>query len=357
MPRLLIAASGTGGHIFPALAVAKALPSSWTVSWLGVPDRLETSLVPDSYQLLTVRAGGLHGKGVRRFSQFFQLLLASGSVMFFLRRHRIEVVFTTGGYIAAPAILAAWFCGIPVVLHESNAIPGRVTRLMAGLCQSVAIGLPLAGSKLKNCHPVLTGTPVREKFLSPQPLPIWVPVGEGPLLVIIGGSQGALGLNKMVRPLFASLLDAGCRVVHITGENDHELCQLSNPNFVEKTFTYEIPGLFQHADLAISRAGAGSLSELAISGTPAILVPYPYATDQHQEVNAMCAAETGAAVIIHQHLPGEDALSKTVWRLLQVRLNKVENMSDPLIPMSRAMKQFAIADAQQRLINLVTEFK
>ena len=199
MTRLLIAASGTGGHLFPALAVAEAIDPSWQVRWLGVPDRLETELVPERFGLITVKAGGLQGRGLSKLLQLLRLLAASGTVRRLIRRQQIDVVFTTGGYIAAPAILGALWCRIPVVLHESNAVPGRVTRLLGRFCSAVAIGLPVAQQRIPGSRPVLTGTPVRAAFLTPQRLPDWVPTGEGPLLVVMGGSQGAVGLNRMVR--------------------------------------------------------------------------------------------------------------------------------------------------------------
>ena len=148
MTRLLIAASGTGGHLFPALAVAEAVEADGPVLWLGVPDRLETSLVPERFGLITVKAGGLQGRGLKKLVQLFRLVLASISVRRVIQGESIEAVFTTGGYIAAPAILAARWCGIPVVLHESNAIPGRVTRLLGRLCSAVAIGLPAAAPRI-----------------------------------------------------------------------------------------------------------------------------------------------------------------------------------------------------------------
>jgi len=188
MTRLLIAASGTGGHLFPALAVGQALPRDWELHWLGVPDRLETELVPHSIPLHTVRAGGLQGRGLRKLANLVRLLGATGQVRQLIRRQRINVVFSTGGYIAAPAILAARWCGIPVVLHESNGVPGRVTRLLGRLCSQVAVGLPQAAERLPHCRPRVTGTPVRRGFLEPAPLPAWVPSGPGPLLLVMGGS-------------------------------------------------------------------------------------------------------------------------------------------------------------------------
>ena len=349
MTRLLIAASGTGGHLFPALAVAECLDDSWQVRWLGVPDRLETELVPQQFGLITVKAGGLQGGGFSKLIQLLRLMAAGWQVKRLLRKERIELVFTTGGYIAAPAILAARLNGIPAVLHEANAIPGRVTRLLARFCSAVAVGLPVASERIPGCTPQLTGMPVRADFLTPQPLPDWVPEGEGPLLVVIGGSQGAVGLNRMVRAVLPELLSQGCRVVHLTGRNDPEVGQLNHPRLAERPFSNDIPGLLQQADLAISRAGAGSLSELAVCGTPTILVPFPQAADQHQEANAACAAALGGAVIVHQHAPEAPTLRNTIQRLLGDQLG--QGQADPsLLPaMQQGMAQLAVRDADQRL--------
>ena len=353
MPTLLIAASGTGGHLFPALAVADALPSDWRVLWLGVPDRLETELVPARFPLHTVRAGGLQGKGLRKLWHLVQLLAATGVVRRLIRRERIDVVFSSGGYIAAPTILAARWCGVPMVLHESNAIPGKVTRLLGRLCRHVAVGLPQAAEQLPRCRPLITGTPVRRAFLEPTPLPDWVPAGSGPLVLIMGGSQGAVGLNRMVRPLITPLVQAGCRVVHLTGSNDPDAGQCQLPQVVERPFSDDLAGLLQHADLTISRAGAGSLSELAVCATPTILVPFPQAADRHQDANAIAAAELGAAVIVWQHPPGEAALAQAVWRLLGPRLRGVAPIADPLLELAAGMERLAVRDAEQRLARLI----
>ena len=357
MTRLLIAASGTGGHLFPALAVAEAVESQWPVRWLGVPDRLETQLVPQRFGLVCVNAGGLQGRGLTKLLQLLRLLLASVSVRRMIRRNAIDVVFTTGGYIAAPAILAARWCGIPVLLHESNAIPGRVTRLLGRLCSAVAIGLPAAAQRIPGSQPIITGTPVRAAFLTAQPLPEWVPQGDGPLLVVMGGSQGAIGLNRMVRAVLPKLLDQGCRVVHLTGGNDPEINQLHHPNLMERRFSDEIPGLLQHADLAISRAGAGSLSELAICGTPTVLVPFPQAADRHQDANAACAASFGAAVIVHQHDPNHPVLANTIERLLGARLGQPDADPHLLQQMQQGMEQLAERDADQQLACLLQQLK
>jgi UDP-N-acetylglucosamine--N-acetylmuramyl-(pentapeptide) pyrophosphoryl-undecaprenol N-acetylglucosamine transferase len=240
------------------------------------------------------------------------------------------------------------------VLHESNAVPGKVTRLLGRWCSHVAVGLPQAAERLPRCQPLVTGTPVRAAFLNPAPLPEWVPAGAGPLLLVMGGSQGAVGLNRMARPLIPKLVAAGCRVVHLTGSNDPEAGQLNLDGVVERPFSDELPGLLQHCDLAISRAGAGSLSELAVCGTPSILVPFPAAADRHQDANAAAAAALGAAVIVWQHGPDEPALEQAVWRLLGPRLRGDEAMEDPLQSLRSGMEALAVRDADRRLADRIT---
>jgi UDP-N-acetylglucosamine--N-acetylmuramyl-(pentapeptide) pyrophosphoryl-undecaprenol N-acetylglucosamine transferase len=154
----------------------------------------------------------------------------------------------------------------------------------------------------------------------------------------------------MVRPLLPRLLAAGCRVVHLTGSNDPEAGTLALPGLVERPFSDAMPGLLQHADLAISRAGAGSLSELAVCGTPTILVPFPQAADRHQDANAAAAAELGAALIVWQHAPGEPALERALWRLLGPRLRGVDPGADPLLELRAGMGRLAVRDAELRLV-------
>jgi len=242
-----------------------------------------------------------------------------------------------------------------VVLHESNVIPGKVTRLLGRFCTQVAVGLPQAAERLPQARPLVTGTPVRRAFLGPAPLPPWVPPGDGPLLLVMGGSQGAVGLNRMVRPLLPRLVEAGCRVVHLTGSHDPDAGSIRLAGVVERPFSDELPGLLQHADLAISRAGAGSLSELAVCGTPTILVPFPAAADRHQDANAAAAAELGAALIVWQHEPEEEALGRAVWRLLGPRLRGSESAADPLCELRAGMERLAVRDAEQRLVKRLME--
>ena len=343
MARLLIAASGTGGHLFPALAVADLLPH-WDIHWLGTRERLDGRLVPGRYPLHWVAMGGLQGGWRERLLRLIQLLAAVWTVGRLLHRQRVTMVFTTGGYIAAPAVLAARLAGLPVLLHESNAVAGRVTRLLGGCCSGVALGWSSTRLSRLPARVWHTGTPVRARFYRPAPLPEWAPRGSGPLLVVMGGSQGARGLNHMVRQQARPWLEAGCRLVHLCGRDDPETGSLRHPAYVERPFTEEVAGLLQHGDLAVSRAGAGAISELAASRCPAVLVPYPHASDQHQEANAAQVAAVGAAVIVHEN-PDGAPLGRAVRRLLEPRLAITPPAPDPLAAMADAMGRLARTNA------------
>jgi UDP-N-acetylglucosamine--N-acetylmuramyl-(pentapeptide) pyrophosphoryl-undecaprenol N-acetylglucosamine transferase len=171
----------------------------------------------------------------------------------------------------------------------------------------------------------------------------------------MGGSQGAVGVNRMVRPLLPRLCEAGVRVVHLTGHNDPESGAALPEGVVELPFCDAMAGLLQHCDLAISRSGAGALSELAVCGTPAILVPYPIAADRHQDANAAAAAALGAAVIVEQHEPDSPTLERVLWRLLGPRLRGGQVEADLLLAMRQGMGQLAVRDADQRLADLLSE--
>jgi UDP-N-acetylglucosamine--N-acetylmuramyl-(pentapeptide) pyrophosphoryl-undecaprenol N-acetylglucosamine transferase len=320
MPRLLIAASGTGGHIYPALSFADSLSNSWEIEWLGVPNRLEIEIVPQKYNLIKLKVGGLQGNIFRKMFDLFKLLFASIWVSFLLRQKKINVVFTTGGYISAPTILGAKLTGIPILLHESNAIPGKVTRLLGRFCDHVALGIPSASEYLQGCRTSFTGTPVRSEFFSDQSLPAWVPLGDGLLIVVMGGSQGAIKINEMVRNILPWLLEKGCRIIHLTGKNDGFYQTLDNAethvNLVVREFSNDISALLLNADLAISRAGSGAICELMVTKTPSILIPLPASADQHQELNAAYMARYGGAVIVNQHDPEKDILKNTISNLI-----------------------------------------
>ncbi|MGI0491706.1 undecaprenyldiphospho-muramoylpentapeptide beta-N-acetylglucosaminyltransferase [Alkalinema pantanalense CENA528] len=348
--RLLVAASGTGGHVFPAVAIAEQL-SDYHIEWLGVPDRLEVQLVGDRYRLHTVRVAGFQGKpGLGTIKTLIKLIRAIGSVRKILKQGKFDGVFTTGGYISAPAILAARTLGLPVVLHESNALPGKVTRFFAPRCTAVAIGFQAAAQYLK-AKTVYTGTPVRAQFLAaPESVDNLDDLGipeNVPLVVVVGGSQGAVAVNRLVRQCCPTWFDRGIWVVHLTGESDAEAQSLQHPQYIARSFYHNMAALFRRANLAISRAGAGTLTELAIARTPSILIPYPFAAEDHQAFNARVFVEAGAAEMFRQEQLIPETLQSIVLELL--------DSPDTLKKMATQAESLAVPDSATQVADLLRQ--
>lgn len=345
--RLLVAASGTGGHLFPAIATARQL-SDYHIEWLGVPHRLETKLVPDDYPLHTIDVDGFQQRlGLGTLKVFARLTGAILTCRQLLARGKFQGVFTTGGYIAAPITLAARTLGLPVILHESNAMPGKVTRWLGRWCSTVAVGFDRAAEYLNNAKTLCVGTPVRPEFLAEATCDLPVPP-DVPLIVVVGGSQGAVAVNQLVRQCAPAWFEAGAWIVHLTGDNDPDALSLSHPQYLAMPFYNQMAGLLQRADLAISRSGAGTLTELAVTRTPAILIPYPYAADDHQFYNGDIFAQTGAAMMFRQEELKPELLDKQVLGLLAER--------DRLSQMSENMAQMAVPDSADRLARLVRDW-
>ena len=342
--RLLIAASGTGGHLFPAIALAQQL-SDYKIEWLGTANRLETSLVPEEYPLNRITVEGFQQKlSFKTLKISSDFLVSIFQTQKLIKEHQIDAVFTTGGYIAAPAILAAKLQKKPAVIHESNYIPGKVTKFLSRRCDVVALGFAGTAQYLPRSETVCVGTPVRSQFLIPQPLDLDIP-NEAVVILVVGGSQGAVAVNKLVREAAPAWLDLGAYIVHLTGKNDPDADSLKHPHYIALPFSDNMAGLLQRANLAISRAGAGTITELAVTGTPAVLIPYPYAAEDHQTYNAKEFEEAGAAIVYQQSQLTAQTLQEQVSQWLRSP-EKLQNMADKA-------KALAVTDSAQRLSELV----
>ena len=345
--RLLIAASGTGGHLFPAIALAQQLPD-YEIEWLGTAKRMETSLVPDEYPLNIISVEGFQQKFSLKTLKIISGFMASvWQTQKLIKEHQIDVVFTTGGYIAAPAILAARWQNIPAIIHESNYIPGKVTKFLSRWCDAVALGFVGTSKYLPQTETVHVSTPVRSQFLTPQPLDLDLP-DDAVMILVIGGSQGAVSVNKLVREAATAWFDLGAYVVHLTGNNDPDADSLKHPNYISLSFSDNMAGLLQRADLAISRAGAGAITELAFTGTPAVLIPYPYAAEDHQTYNAQEYKDAGAGVV-HQQ-------SELTSEILQQQVTQWLRSPEQLQSMVQKAKALAVTDSATRLAELVRSF-
>ena len=347
--RLLIAASGTGGHLFPAIALAEQLPD-YQIEWLGVPNRLETQLVPEQYKLNTIGVEGFQkGFGISSLLTLSKLVGSILQVRKILKQGKFEGVFTTGGYISGPAVIAARSLGLPVILHESNALPGKVTRFFGPWCNAVAVGFEAAAKYLPKNKTIYTSTPVRSAFLEPEiaaSLDLTIPK-DAPVIVVFGGSQGAVSVNRLVRESAPAWFEAGAYVVHLTGNQDPEADSLKHSQYISMPFYDNMAGLLQRANLAISRSGAGSVTELAVCGVPAILIPYPYAAEDHQTYNAQVYIKAGAGILFQQKELTAEKLQAQVMELLQ--------SPEKLQEMSEKAKTVAVPESAEKLAQLVRE--
>jgi UDP-N-acetylglucosamine--N-acetylmuramyl-(pentapeptide) pyrophosphoryl-undecaprenol N-acetylglucosamine transferase len=312
-------AGGTGGHIFPGLAVAECLRNQgWTVAWMGNPTGMEYRLVPaKGFAFEGVKFSGLRGKGMlTKVLMPFRLARAMMQSWKILRRLKPSVVLGMGGYITFPGGLVSYLMGRPLVLHEANSVAGSANRVLARFATRVLTGFP---KTLKEAQWV--GNPIRESFESLSDCRARYGKRQGPLhLLIVGGSLGAAALNTVV-PEALALLPADRRpnVLHQTGEQHLEAVtktyQQLGVNGELKPFIDDIAAAYANADLVICRAGAMTVSEISAAGVAACFVPFPYAIDDHQTANARFLSDAKAAILIPQSQLDADSLANLVLGL------------------------------------------
>lgn len=348
---VMIMAGGTGGHIFPGLAVAEVLISrAVPVVWLGAADALETRLVPArGIRLMTLPVRGVRGKGWNaRLRAPWMLLGALRAAWAVQRRERPRSVLALGGYAAGPGGLAAFLRRVPLVVHEQNALPGLTNRVLARLARRVLVGFPDALPRA-----VCSGNPVRA-VIADLPLPAQrfaARTGRARLLVL-GGSQGARALNLGV-PAALALLPTAERpeVWHQCGAQAVEATRAAYAEAgVEariEPFIEAMEQAYAWADLALCRAGALTLAELAAAGLGAVLVPYPHAVDDHQTRNATFMTGAGAARLLPESALSAQALVREVGMLLADRAR--------LLGMATAARALARPDAAARIADACLE--
>ena len=301
---ILIMAGGTGGHIFPALAVAHKLrDAGWRVVWLGNPEGMEARLVPQhGFEMVWVKFAALRGKGLlRKLLLPFNLLRGFWQAMRAIRQVRPNVVLGMGGYITFPGGMMAALTGVPLVLHEQNSVAGLANKVLAGVADRIVTGFP---DVLQSG--VWAGNPVRPEIAAiAPPSERFAGRNDALRLLVIGGSLGAQVLNEMV-PKGMALLGANeqPQIVHQAGEKHIEALK-ANYAAVGVTahcvpFIEDMAGAYEWADLVICRSGALTVAELAAAGVASILVPYPHAVDDHQTGNARFLVNVGGAFLLPQ---------------------------------------------------------
>ncbi len=358
--RILIAGGGTGGHLYPGIALARELlrrdPSA-EVSFVGTAQGIEAGVVPrEGFELDLIRVAGLKGKSrIERSIGFSLLPIAALDTWRVISKRRPDVVVGVGGFASGPVVAIAALLGYPTMLLEQNALPGLTNRLLARVVRAAAVNFEAALAYFPRTG-FVAGNPVRREFFPAQNeeandrtnRPI---VAQGRVL-IFGGSQGAHAINVAMVEAASRLAATGVRlaITHQTGERDLDLVrtayQQAGLDARVEAFIFQIDGEMKAADVVVARSGATTLAELAASGTPAILVPLPNATDDHQRKNAEVFARAGAAVVIE-----ERALKSTLGEALKGLLADPDRRAH----MSRAARALARPDAAERIADRVEE--
>ena len=294
--KVLMVAGGTGGHVFPALALAEELRNrEVTVVWVGRPEGIERRIASEhGYEFEPLAAGGFFGKNIRARAVAIWLL-ARGCLrsLSMLRRVAADGVVATGGFAAVAVLSAAVLAGARFFLLEQNCVPGRATRLFSRWAEETFLAFPTA-RPFTGQHRI-TGNPLRDSLVRGSRC------DDGRTVLVLGGSLGARALNLAAVDAAAAL--ANLDFIILTGQRDHEFVRsrVRSKNCELVEFTSSPEELFRRATIAVSRAGGMVLSELVAFGIPAILVPFPYATDRHQDANARHLASVGAALVLDQN--------------------------------------------------------
>jgi UDP-N-acetylglucosamine--N-acetylmuramyl-(pentapeptide) pyrophosphoryl-undecaprenol N-acetylglucosamine transferase len=320
--KVIIAGGGTGGHIFPAISVAEEiLKRSGTnvVLFVGTKKGLENELLSKrGYTAEHISARGIKGKGVGK--SMAALLSACKGVsdsMAVIKRFRPDVVLGVGGYVSGPMVLAASLRGIPTAICEQNSYPGVTNRILGKFVKRVFATFEESVKFFPRRKVVITGNPVREDILRKEK------TKEGPetvTILVFGGSQGAHKLNESVPEALARLGRGDIRVIHQTGDKDYELVKDA---YAQKhiearvlRFIDDMAGAYAEADFIIGRSGAGTIAEITALGKPSLLIPYPYATNNHQLENARALERAGAALIVEDRDAGPENLYAALTKLL-----------------------------------------
>ncbi len=350
---VLIMAGGTGGHVFPALALARLLRArSREVVWLGTRRGLEARVVPaEGFPVEWLSVGGLRGKGVLTLlAAPFNLLRALWQALAVMRRHRPGVVVGLGGFVTGPGGLAAWLCRRPLVIHEQNAIAGFTNRCLAPLAREVLTAFPAALAGRARVR--LIGNPVRADIAQLPAPAVRFAHREGPLrLLVMGGSLGARRLDEAVPAALAVLAREGSPSFTVRHQSGEKLLDAARAAYAAAGATGEVTPFISDvaealgwADLVVCRAGALTVAELAGAGVGAVLVPYPHAVDDHQTHNARFLVDAAAARLVPDaQLTGE--------RLAAELRTLCSGGRAALLQRAEAARAVALPDAAQQLLD------
>ncbi|MFZ7134022.1 MAG: undecaprenyldiphospho-muramoylpentapeptide beta-N-acetylglucosaminyltransferase [Eubacteriales bacterium] len=350
--RVLIAAGGTGGHIYPGIAIAKKIQKEHPevqITFVGTHKGLEKDLIPkEGFPLKIIRVKGFKRKlSLDTFQSIKTLFLGLNDAKQVIKKMKPDIVIGTGGYVCGPILFMARIQRVPTLIHEQNAFPGVTNKILSRFVDKIAISFSESEKYFKVPDKlVLAGNPIREEFkyngkeLARKKLNI---PGDYWVIAVSGGSQGALSINKSMIHVIKALKERdNVMVIHITGRNQHqevlhllkdEDVQLEQyPNIQVLPYSYDVADIYQAADIIVSRSGAMTISEITAVGRPSILIPFPYATDNHQEFNAKVITDKHGGIMIKDCNLNGQLLLTTIEDMLSdpVKMKKMEEATSNL---------------------------
>ncbi len=349
--RVILAGGGTGGHVIPALAIAQELKTHFNaeVIFVGTSRGIENRLVPKAgFGLRLVDVGALKRVSLlTRVKTLFALPQAVFEAWKIVGEFRPQVMIGVGGYASGPAMLAGVLAGVPTIAFEPNLVPGFANRVVATMVTLAVVHFQETCHYFRRC--IVTGVPVRRAFFETPPRP----AGAPPTLLLFGGSQGAHALNHALIGALTTFANRvpGLHIIHQTGERDYNDAQAeylrAGISAEVSPFIDDMPGAFARADLLICRSGASTVAEVAAAGKPAIFVPFPKATDDHQRRNAEALAGKGAATLIPEAELTPERLAQTATELLNDR--------DHLYAMGAAARKLSHRDAAGEIARMAAK--
>ncbi len=363
--RIVITGGGTGGHLFPGIAVAEAMldrfPNS-TILFIGTDRQIDSlALRNKSFKTTTIRCQGLKGKGlVSQVQTLLQLPLSVFEAIRLLRDFKADLVFGVGGYVTGPVLLAAGLLRIPGCIHEQNSIPGLANRLAGKIAKRIFVSIPGSENYFSRAKCIVSGNPVRKELLEASEISREIKADHTNILLILGGSQGARQVNKLVLEAIEHVrhdLPKDFMVIHQTGSHDEikvkDCYAKFGINARVEAFFEKMAEIYQLAGLVVSRAGATTLAELTVLKKPSILIPFPYAADNHQEKNGQFLVEEGGAkMFVEKDLTGAQLGNEIIALLTNKKT--LSEMAEKMSHHAKPKAVEVIVDECEKLINLQT---
>jgi len=349
---ILIAGGGTGGHLFPAIAVAEEINSSYPnakVTFVGTAAGLEARVIPlTMWELVTIDAPRLKGMGMlRKLSTFAMMPLVLLKAMKIVKRARPDIVISVGGYAAGPVTLVAALKGIPTVAMEQNAVPGLTNRILGRFVKKIFVMFPESCGFFPAKKTVIAGNPVRKKIR--DVLEHRSAKKRGFTVLVFGGSQGAKAINERMLSALQYLSEAkeDLHIIHQVGraaDTERISAAYRAQGFSAEVYHFieDMGKVYAQADMVVARAGATTCAELTVAGLPAMFIPYPYAADNHQEANARALVKQGGAIMIRESELTSELLAREIIGLMEEPLK--------LVSMSQAMRAYGRPEAAERIV-------